>query len=390
MDHTTESEDRPYFEDGFILDLDSLYAHFETLQDARKARGKRYPLAVVLTLVVLAKLCGEDTPEGIAEWGRARAPQLCQVLGLAGPSLPAGNTYRRVLGAALSVEALETLVGRFLAQAPGAGESVLLSLDGKTLRGTIPTGSSQGVHLLSAYLPAEGLVLMQIAIERKENELSAAPRLLQTLDLRGKVVVGDAMFTQRELSAQIVAGGGEYVWVVKDNQPETRAAIATLFQEPEGVEDLQVAQKRGKAHGRLETRRLMSSQLLKGYLAWPHLEQVFQLERRAEDSQGRLLHQQTVYGITSLGPQDADAQTLLGYTRGYWGIENGLHYRRDKTFREDATRMSDPTFAHSMAAIHNLVLGMLSRQRWRTLPAARRYYNAHLQQALRLVLRAPT
>jgi predicted transposase YbfD/YdcC len=390
MDHSTEGEDRPFFEDGFILDLDSLYARFETLQDQRKARGKRYPLVIVLIVAVLAKLSGEDSPEGVAEWGRARASRLCQALSFARGKLPSGNTSRRVLGAALSVEELEEVVRAFLKQPPGAGQSVLVSLDGKTLRGTIPTGSTQGVHLLSAYLPAEGLVLMQVAVESKENEISAAPRILEVLDLRGKVVVGDAMFTQRELSAQVVAGGGEYVWFVKDNQPATCAAIEALFQEPTGVEDLQVAQSVNKGHGRVETRRLLSSTLLKGYLAWPHLTQVFKLERRAENLQGQLLRQKTVYGLTSLQRNEANAHALLGYTRGYWGIENGLHYRRDKTLHEDATRMSNPRLAHSLAAINNLVLGLSLRQGWQRLPKARRHYDAHPEQALRLVLRAPT
>ncbi len=389
MNHSTESEGRPFFEDGFILDLDSLYARFETLQDQRQDRGKRYPLALVLVLVVLAKLAGEDYPEGIAQWARARAPSLCQTLSFPRKSLPAGNTYRRIL-AALLIEEFEELIRQFLKQPPGAGQSVLISLDGKVLRGTIPAGSTQGVHLLSAYLPAESLVLMQVAVDSKENEISAAPRVLAALDLRGKVVEGDAMFTQRELSSQIVAGGGEYIWFVKDNQPETRVAIERLFQDPAGVEDGQLAQSVNKGHGRLETRRLISSRLLKGYLAWPHLEQVLKLERRAEDSKGQLLHQETVYGLTSLKRDEANARALLDFTRGYWGIENGLHYRRDKTFHEDATRTSNPRLAHSMAAINNLVLGILSRQRWRTLPEARRYYNAHPDQALRLVLRAPT
>ena len=390
MNHSIKGEAGPFFEDGFILDLDSLYARFESMQDQRKAKGKRYPLALVLVVAVLAKLCGEDDPEGIAQWGRTRAPGLCEVLSFERQTLPCGNTYRRVLGSALSAEELEEVVRRFLAQQPGAGRSVLISLDGKALRGTIPTGSSQGVHLLSAYMPAEGLVLMQVTVDGKENEISAAPRVLRALDLRGKVVVGDAMFTQRELSIQIVAGGGEYVWFAKDNQPETRRAIEELFQEQERVEDLQVVQRVNKEHGRMETRRLLSSRLLKGYLAWPHLEQVFKLERRATNSKGQLLHEETAYGLTSLRRKEADAEALLGYTRGYWGIENGLHYRRDKTFHEDATRMSNPTLAHSMAVLNNLVLGILSRQGWRTLPEARRYYNAHLERALPLVLRAPT
>jgi hypothetical protein len=171
------------------------------------------------------------------------------------------------------------------------------------------------VHLLSAYMPAEGLVLLQVAVERKENEISAAPRLLAALDLRGKIVEGDAMFTQRTLSSQIVDGGGDYIWFVKDNHAQVREAIETLFQDPLGVPDGQAARHVDKGHGRLETRRLITSGLLKGYLAWPHLEQVFQLERQAKNAQGQVLHTETVYGLTSLRRQESDARVLLDYTR---------------------------------------------------------------------------
>ncbi len=389
MDHSTRGEEGPFFEDGFILDLGSLYARFEALEDQRHDRGKRYPLALVLALVVLAKLAGEDHPDGIAQWARARAGSLREVLSFRRQSMPCANTYRRVLSA-LDCGEFEEMVRQFLQAQPGAGQSVLISLDGKTLRGTIPTGSSQGVHLLSAYMPAEGLVLLQVAVESKENEISAAPRLLAALDLRGKIVAGDAMFTQRTLSLQIVDGGGDYIWFVKDNHAEMREAIETLFGDPLGVPDGQEAHHVDKGHGRLETRRLVTSQLLKGYLAWPHLEQVFKIERQVKDSKGQVLHAETVYGLTSLRRQEADAQALLGYTRGYWGIENGLHYRRDKTFREDAMRTANPTLAQIMAAINNLAIGLLSRQKWPTLSQARRYYSAHLDQAVALILRAPT
>ena len=95
--------------------------------------------------------------------------------------------------------------------------SVLIVFDGKTLRGTIPTGQSQGVHLLAAYLPAEGIVLVQVAVANKEHEIVAAPKVLASLDLRGKIVIGDAMHTQRELSVQVLAADGDYIWLVKAN-----------------------------------------------------------------------------------------------------------------------------------------------------------------------------
>ena len=133
-----------------------------------------------------------------------------------------------------------------------------MSLDGKTLRGTIAAGQSQGLHLLAAFLPEEGWVLMQVEVEGQENEVTAAPRVLRCLDLRGKVVTGDALLAQRHLSVQIVEAGGEYIWPVKENQPELHRDIAMLFEPEEWVKgfspalkDFRAAQSVEKGHGRL-------------------------------------------------------------------------------------------------------------------------------------------
>ena len=97
-----------------------------------------------------------------------------------------------------------------------------LALDGKTLRGTIPSGASRGVHLLAAYLPKQDVVLAQMRVDEKSNEITHAPKLLKQLELRGVVVSGDAIFDQRDLSIQIVEAKGDYLWTVKDNQEELR------------------------------------------------------------------------------------------------------------------------------------------------------------------------
>lgn len=107
---------------------------------------------------------------------------------------------------------------------------MVIVIDGKTVQGTITVKDPFGLHLLAAYLPGEGIVLMQMVVEKdKENEIVVAPKLLQCLDLRNKVVIGDAMHAQRQISAQIVEAGGDYVWIVKDNQANTRQAIEQLF-----------------------------------------------------------------------------------------------------------------------------------------------------------------
>jgi hypothetical protein len=120
------------------------------------------------------------------------------------------------------------VVHDFFAHQPNAGHSIQLTLDGKTLRGTIPAGQTRGVHLLAAFLPGEGWVMAQVEVGMKENEIPAAARVLKCLNLQGKIITGDALLAQRELSRQIVEAQGNYVWTVKANQPQLCQDLETL------------------------------------------------------------------------------------------------------------------------------------------------------------------
>ncbi len=248
---------------------------------------------------------------------------------------------------------------------PHAGHSVVIAVDGKALRGTIPAGQTHGRHLLAAYLPAEGWVLYQVEVASKENEISAAPRVLKCLDLRGKVVTGDAMFAQRELSQQIVDAGGDYVWTVKDNQSTLRQDIALLFQPEQPVkgfgaalQEFRTAQTVNKGHGREERRTLTASTELQGYLDWPTAAQVFKLERHIKRTADGKTSTEVVYGITSLSPEQAGPARLLELNRSHWGIENGLHYRRDETLREDWCHLKSGQAPRAMAVLNNLIVAL--------------------------------
>ncbi len=378
-----------------LFDVGSLYAGFRQLSDPRKARGKRYRLETILTLVVLAKLCGEDRPSGIAEWAQQRADWLCAVLHLPYPHLPHRSSYQRILEQVVSWEELERLVSRFWSERRYFGKQVVVAIDGKVLRGTFEA-QPKGVSLLAAYLPREGLVLMEVALEDKGSEIEAAPRLLQCLDLRDKVILGDALHTQRAISCSIVERGGEYVWLVKGNQPQLEEDLRLWFgPDPAPIpglaypaKDLETVRQVSKGHGRLETRILTVSSQLKDFLDWPYAEQVFRLERRFVSLRTGELHEQVVYGITSLARQEIAPLSLLRMTRTYWGIENGLHYRRDVSLQEDRTRLTKPNAARVLACLNNLVVGLLTgQQRHPYLPTARRHYAAHPAEALALIQR---
>ena len=381
--------------EGFIFDVGSLFEALRVLCDQRDARGLRYALVTVLVFVVLAKLAGEDWLRGIAQWVAERQQALAEFFSLAKPQAPCYPTYGRILGRAVAIDEFEQVVGNFLAALPGAGYTVEMALNGKTLRGTIPLGQTRGVHLLAAYVPGEGLVFMQVEVESRENEIVAAPRLLKMLDLQGKIVTGDALLTQRKLSLQIVAAGGEYVFPVKENQPQLLEDIRTVF-EPEkcvkgfspATKDFRTVEKTEKGHGRIEKRTLTVSGELQGYLDWPYAEQVFKLKCEFTQMNTGKRMREVVYGITSLTAREASGARLLEITRGHWGIESGLHYRRDVTFREDRSRVRTGHAPQALATINNLVLGLFAWLGYTSAPEARRHFAAHLDQSVNLVFQA--
>ena len=156
---------------------------------------------------------------------------------------------------------------------------------------------------------------------------------LKALDLQGKIITGDALLAQRDLSRQIVEAHGDYVWTLKENQPQMCEDLATLFAGEKTVpgfspatKDFRTAQTIEKGHGRIERRTLTASIELKGYDGWPYAEQVFKLERYFTRVADGLVMHEVVYGVTSLTVREASAARLLEHERGHWAIENRLHY----------------------------------------------------------------
>jgi len=181
---------------GVLFDVDSLYARFQGLNDKRKRRGLRYSLVLILMIIMLAKTCGENHPSGIAEWAKHRSELLVDWFKLKRKKMPHHSTYRRILAEVVCAEELEQISQTYLSGKRFFGKQVLVSIDGKVLRGTLDAGQ-RGTYLLAAYLPGEGIVLMEVAIPGKGSEIPAAPILLKSIDLREKVVMGDALHTQR-------------------------------------------------------------------------------------------------------------------------------------------------------------------------------------------------
>jgi predicted transposase YbfD/YdcC len=380
----------------FAFSLDALFQRLQTLVDHRDPRGVRYPLAPLLTLAVCAKLAGASRVEAVADWARFRAPELAQLFGLTRPTMPHARTWGRIFARAVDPVAFDYLTGAFfqellqVVELPARG-SIILAVDGKTLRGTIPLGATQGVHVVAAYLPCTGVVVAQRAVDCKANEIVVVPKLLAQLDLTGVVVTGDAMQTQRSLSTQIVEAGGDYLWFVKDNQPTLHHDIERLFA-PEVLapgcgpvpDDFTSARTVEQQHGRLDERCIISSSLLKDYTPWPYLEQVFKLERIVTDALGRV-HQEVRYGVTSLPAQVADAARLLQVARAEWGIENGLHYRRDVSLHEDRSQMRRGVAPQVLATLNNTAVSLAGHQGMPNFAKVQREFQYRFDRALTLL-----
>lgn len=376
-----------------LIDLGSLYKKLEELSDTRKPRGLRYRLATILVLIILAKLSGEDKPSGIAEWAEHRTEILSSHLKLKRKQMPHHSTYRRIMADVVDVDELEFLVSDYLVGKAYFGKKVLISIDGKVLRGTLDD-EQDGTYLLAAYLPSEGLVLMEVEVEGKGKEIPAALTLLKKLDLRDKVVMGDALHTQRDASKEICIAGGNYIWYAKGNQSQMEEDIRLWFEpEPDPIpgqgrlpKDFECAETCNKGHGRIDERKITVSSQLNDFLDWPFLKQVFKLERRVKNIKTGEVKESVIYGFTSLARNEVTPEELLEFIRSYWGIENGLHYRRDVTLLEDRTRMISKNAGQVLACINNLVLGLLiGKKKFDYLPSARRYFNANLNKAIELI-----
>ena len=235
--------------DGVEYDGGSVFERFGQLTDIRKARGKRFSLEAILTIIVLAKMCGEDTPSAIADWAKNHQEQILKLLQLKRPKLPHYNTYRRILAHVVYEEEIARLVGEYNQRGEhgevyamvGQEPTTLVGQEPTTLDGKAPDGMRKkdedgSEYLLSVYDPerAQGVVeqqkaLAQVAVGRKENEITKAPEALKMVEISQKVVTGDAMHTQKALSAQIISQGGDYIFPVKENQLRLYQNIQQLF-----------------------------------------------------------------------------------------------------------------------------------------------------------------
>jgi predicted transposase YbfD/YdcC len=370
----------------------SIYSAMQELKDARHPQGKRYPLALILTYILLAKAAGETSLQGIAEWIRLRGSWLQKALPAVRATFPCAATYSNVLRAADASQVnavLMALLTRVRATHPLQGEQNHVALDGKTLRGTQQhqAEDQKKMHQVNLYETRTGVILKEQIVADKESEQSRVEEFFIPLYVKGRVLSADALHTHASVCASITASGGDYVLFAKGNQSTLKDDLHLFFREPPlDCRDWRTAETTNAGHGRVEQRSLIASNDLNDFLAatWPGVGQVFRLRRRFHHS----LHctQQFVYGLTSLTPCKAGPHRLLELIRGHWAIENRLHYRRDVTLKEDASQVRKGSAPRTLAVLNSFLLALFDWLEVSNVPSQMRIFSAHPSQALRLLV----
>ena len=350
----------------------SILEHFETLPDPRISRCRLHPLHTILTIILCAMLCGIEDIEGMQEWAEDKWEWLRERCDLTN-GIPSHDTLGRTL-ARLDPKTFADCFRAWVQDLKEPLEQEIIAVDGKTLRHSFDTKRGQSaIHMVSALATKSRLILGQIKVADKSNEITAVPELLKMLDLAGCIVTTDAMSCQKAIARQIVEQGGDYLLALKGNHPHLEEDVAALFTHQEGLRvdgiPLHKAETLERNRTRLETRTATAIALSDLHGTWSDIEEewsglcsLLRIHRRRE-YQGKV-SEETCYFLSSL---PADAPNLLGVSRAHWGIENSVHWVLDVAFLEDQCRTRKDHAPANLATVRHIALNLLRTEETVTL-----------------------
>jgi predicted transposase YbfD/YdcC len=351
----------------------SLLAHFQALPDPRINRRLDHDLIDVLVIAICTLLCGGETFNDMADFGLAKQAWFQTFLTLRN-GIPSHDTFNRVL-AALDPKAFLECFRRWTQSVRQAVPGEIVALDGKALRRALNQDQSLQ-YIVSAWAESNSLVLGQLKVADKSNEITALPELLRVLELSGCIVTVDAMGCQKKIAKEIREADADYVLALKGNQETVHAEVKTFLDQT--LVELQGPRLAGaklspaaaalaawetveKDHGRLEIRRYYQSAELAWFAdlaKWEGLQSVGMVEAIREVG-GR----QTVERRYYLSSLPLDVQSFARAVRGHWGVENKLHWVLDVCFREDQSRARAGFAAENLATLRRLALNLLKQEK---------------------------
>jgi predicted transposase YbfD/YdcC len=343
----------------------SFFDHFAALEEHRVERTRRHSLMKIVFIAVCAMLSGANDFVGIEKFGKNKKAWLAKFIDLSG-GIPSHDTFGRVIQAFKPDQFIQCFLSWVDAFVDTEAERHL-SIDGKTARASLDRASGQKPqHIVNAWAREAGLVLGQVAVDEKSNEITAIPKLLAMLELSGAIVTIDAMGCQKEVATKIREGGGDYVLAVKGNQEHLEQDIVDHFQQLDEATEQGKSKRRVDAHetedgkhGRDEHRRCEAVPVpkdLRGRETWKDLRSICRVTRVYTDKGEE--KSDVRYFISSL---PADARRLSTAVRGHWSVENNLHWVLDMVFAEDRSRARTDHAQENLGLLRRWVLSVLKQ-----------------------------
>lgn len=348
--------------------LADIREHFGTIADPRVDRTKLHALIDILVIAICAVVCGaEDWPD-VEAFGKAKETWLKQYLELPN-GIPSHDTFGRVF-ARLDAEQFQTSFLKWVQAVMAVTDGQVVAVDGKKLRRSHDHAlDKSAIWMVSAWAADNRVVLGQVKVDEKSNEITAIPGLLEVLALKGCLVTIDAMGTQTEIAATIVTQEADYLLPVKENQGHLYEEIKATFDAALAVNFRQVPHETSKTvtkgHGRLEVRQcwLMTRADYLNALGerprWRNLNAIAMIRSERQVGQAPVVVT-TRYYISSL---TGDAQRVLAAVRSHWGIENELHWSLDVTFHEDLSRIRKGDGPQNFAVLRHIALNLLKQEK---------------------------
>lgn len=405
MYRTTLDQREQVDQEFFAVDAASLYQAFERVKDGRGKKGKRYPLAFLLTVILLGKMAGETKLEGIIDWVNERKQEIKKILHWP-KDFPVANTYRNALEKCdhqeitkaiaqviIRARAIEWENGKnnrlFEQREQNSDTLIHTAVDGKILRGTLKHAKEDQppVHLLSFYECESGVVLDQFLVEKTKNEESVGKARIHPVLVKGRIITTDAIFTSRSWCAAVDAYKGYYMTPIKGNNKEVLYNLLEYFGDEELLKkECEYYKDVDKGHGRREVREIWASSGMNIFFQkdWAGIAQVFLIRRTVKEKEEEKI--ELAFGITNLPRKYANARRLLELNREHWLIENRLHYRRDVTLQEDASQVRSRGVPEVIAALNGGILALMDFLGVRNVAKQMRHFCAQPQEVRELLL----
>jgi predicted transposase YbfD/YdcC len=328
-------------------------------------RTKKHLLVDILFIAICTIICGGEGFTDMELFGKSKLDWLSVYLELP-HGVPSHDTFRRLFSI-LDSKVFGECFTRWSQALHDATNGEVIALDGKTIRHSFDTFSGQpALHMVSAWATESGLALGQVRVDEKSNEITAIPRLLEMIDVKGRIITTDAMGCQRDVAGRIVEKKGDYVFCLKGNQESLHDEVKYFFDECKaaGYEDVEhhYFESVEKHHGRIETRRCRvveddAIEWLERGDQWPGLASIAAIESE-RTIRGKTTIE-TRYFISSLR---GSAEKVGNAAREHWAIENSLHYVLDVTFNEDQSRIRKDNAPENLVVLRRIALNMVKKE----------------------------